>query len=197
MTKAFRLKLSNLQYFSEGGSTGEGSPEPTAPTTTPEPPKETMIPKTRFDEVNTKLKEMADKVASFEKLQADAQAEAERKELEAKKEQGKFEELYLNSQKELENLKLSQSRATELETVINGMVETKLKAVPEEMKDLIPANLTAEATLDWLNKAESKGLFGKAEVKEIGKPSNKSTDTPKVDKANLSPLDKILAGLGK
>ncbi|MGE7976609.1 hypothetical protein ACQKOK_27870 [Bacillus cereus] len=174
---------------------------PVAPTTeppvTPEPPKETMIPKTRFDEVNTKLKEMADKVASFEKLQADAQAEAERKELEAKKEQGKFEELYLNSQKELDTLKQSQSRATELETVINGMVETKLKAVPEEMKDLIPANLTAEATLDWLNKAESKGLFGKAEVKEIGKPSNKSTETPKVDKANLSPLDKILAGLGK
>lgn len=167
------------------------------PTTTPEPVKENMIPKTRFDEVNAKLKEMTGKVAEFEKFQAEAKAEAERKELEAKKEQGKFEELYLNSQKELEGLKTYQTRAGELETVINSMVETKLQAVPEEMKDLIPANLTAEATLDWLNKAESKGLFGKAEVKEIGKPSNKSTDTPKVDKANLSPLDKILAGLGK
>lgn len=167
------------------------------PTTTPEPVKDQMIPKTRFDEVNAKYKEMLSKMDAIEKAEAERKKEAELKELEAKKEQGKFEELYLNSQKELETLKLSQSRATELETVINGMVETKLKAVPEEMKDLIPANLTAEATLDWLNKAESKGLFGKAEVKEIGKPSNKSTETPKVDKANLSPLDKILAGLGK
>lgn len=167
------------------------------PTTTPEPVKETMIPKTRFDEVNGKLKEMADKVAEFEKIQAQAKADAEAKELEAKKEQGKFEELYLNSQKELETLKLSQTRATELETVIAGMVETKLKAVPEEMHDLIPANLSAEATLDWLNKAESKGLFGKPEAKEIGKPSNKSNESPKIDKANLSALDKILSGLGK
>lgn len=167
------------------------------PTTTPEPVKETMIPKTRFDEVNGKLKEMADKVAEFEKIQAQAKADAEAKELEAKKEQGKFEELYLNSQKEIETLKLTQSRATELETVITGMVETKLKAVPEEMHDLIPANLSAEATLDWLNKAESKGLFGKPEAKEIGKPSNKSNESPKVDKANLSALDKILSGLGK
>ena len=50
-----------------------------------------------------------------------------------------------------------------------------------------------------VTKAESKGLFGtlKTEVKEVGKPSNKSNEQPKVDKANLSPLDKILAGLGK
>jgi len=79
------------------------------------------------------------------------------------------------------------------------MVETKLETIPKELHDLVPTNLTPEAKLDWLNKAESKGLFGtlKTEVKEVGKPSNKSNEQPKVDKANLSPLDKILAGLGK
>ncbi|WP_045514025.1 hypothetical protein [Bacillus amyloliquefaciens] len=161
--------------------------------------KDAMIPKTRFDEINSKYKEMAEKVAEFEKAQAEARAEAERKELEAKKEQGKFEELYQNTQKELETYKSYETRAKELESLITGMVESKLKSVPEEMHDLVPANLTAEQTLDWLNKAESKGLFGKpsAEPKEVGKPSNKSNEAPKVDKANLSPLDKILSGLTK
>lgn len=158
---------------------------------------ETMIPKSRFDEINGKYKEMLSKIETFEKAEADRQAELEAKELEAKKEQGKFEELYTGLQKELETYKAYENRSKELETVITGMVESKLKSVPEEMHDIIPTNLSAEQTLDWLTKAESKGLFGKPEVKEIGKPSNKDQSAPKVDKANLSPLDKILAGLGK
>lgn len=159
--------------------------------------KDPMIPKSRFDEINSKYKEMSEKVSEFERMQAEVQAEAERKELEAKKEQGKFEELYLNTQKELDTLKTYETRSKELETLITGMVETKLQAVPKEMHDLVPANLTAEATLEWLNKAESKGLFGTPEVKDIGKPSNKSNEAPKLDKANLSPFDKILSGLGR
>lgn len=159
--------------------------------------KDPMIPKSRFDEINSKYKEMSEKVAEFERFQSEAKAEAERKELEAKKEQGKFEELYLNTQKELDTLKTYETRTKELESLINGMVESKLKTVPEEMHDLVPANLGAEATLEWLSKAESKGLFGKPEVKEIGKPSNKSNEAPKIDKANLSAFDKILSGLGR
>ena len=156
-----------------------------------------MIPKTRFDEINAKYKEMADKVAEYERIQAEIQAEAERKELEAKKEQGKFEELYMNTQKELETYKTYESRAKELESVITNMVEAKLQAIPEDMHDLIPSNLTAEQTLNWITKAESKGIFGKPELKEIGRASNVTTDSPKVDKANLSALDKILMGLGR
>lgn len=188
-------------FQADGTGGGGGQSEPQAQSQEPvkqdEQKQDPMIPKSRFDEINSKYKEMAEKVAEFERIQAEAQAEAERRELEAKKEQGKFEELYINTQKELEQMKAYQNRATELETVISSMVESKLESIPQEMHDLIPTNLTAEQTLAWLNKAESKGLFGKPEVKEIGKPSNKSTDSPKVDKANLSPLDKILAGLGK
>ncbi|TWM32240.1 hypothetical protein CHCC14819_0436 [Bacillus licheniformis] len=191
----------------DGGSTGGGAgdggqpTEPTTPSepTTPDKPKneDTMIPKSRFDEINEKYKEMADKVAAFEKAQSEAAAEAERKQLEAKKEQGKFEELYNATQKELESYKQYQSRAEELEGMIQGMVEAKLQAVPKEMHDLVPDNLSPEAMLAWLNKAETKGLFGKPDVKEVGKPSNKSNESPKVDKANLSAFDKILAGLSK
>lgn len=193
----FKQLLSlDLQYFAEGGEGQETDPvtdEPKAPEQ-----KETMIPKTRFDEVNDKFKEMADKVAEFEKAQAQAQADAEAKELEAKKEQGKFEELYKTTQAELEATKKYETRTQELEALIKGMVDTKLEAIPKEMVDLVPTNLTVEQTLDWLNKAESKGLFGmKQEPKEIGKPSNKSNEAPKIDKANLTPLQKIVAGLGK
>lgn len=163
----------------------------------PEVKADPMIPKQRFDEVNGKYKELLEKVTAFEQAEQQRQAEAEQLELERKKEQGKFEELYQNSQKELEAFKKYESRTQELESVITGMVESKLKSIPEDMHDLIPSNLSAEQTLSWLDKAESKGLFGKPEPKEIGKPSNKSTDSPKVDNANLSPLDKILAGLGR
>lgn len=189
----------DLQYFG-----GEGEPQGEPQQTEPkqgepqgEPKKDIMIPKTRFDEINSKYQEMAEKVAEFERKQAEAQAELERKELEAKKEQGKFEELYINTQKELEGYKKYETRTQELEALIKGMVDSKLEAIPKEMQDLVPTNLTVEQTLDWLNKAESKGLFGKKEPLEIGKPSNANPTAPKVDKANLSALDKIIAGLGK
>lgn len=201
--KKFLLSLENLQYFSADlGSGGSTDPvTPTAPVTpvTPKADPEAMIPKTRFDEINDKYKAMAEKVTAFEKSQADAKLAQEQKDLEAQKAQGKFEELYTNSQKELDTYKPFETRTKELETLIQGMVETKLQAVPKEMVDLVPTNITVEQTLDWLNKAESKGLFGtgKTEPKEIGKPSNKSNETPKVDTVNMSPLDKILAGLGK
>lgn len=170
--------------------------EPVAPVVEP---KDAMIPKARFDEVNNKLKEMAGQVEEFQKAQAQIKADAEAKELEAKKEQGKYEELYINTQKELDSYKTYEGRATELETLIKGMVDTKLQSVPTDMVDLVPNNLNVEQTLDWLNKAESKGLFGstKQEPKEIGKPSNKSNESPKVDSVKMSALDKILTGLGK
>ncbi|MDR7207589.1 hypothetical protein [Priestia megaterium] len=163
----------------------------------PEAKADPMIPKSRFDEINSKYKEMLAKIEAFESADLKRQEEEAARELERKKEQGKFEELYQSSQKELEAFKKYESRTQELESVINGMVETKLKSIPEDMVDLIPANLSAEQTLAWLDKAESKGLFGKPEPKEVGKPSNKSNEAPKIDNANLSPLDKILAGLGR
>jgi dsDNA-specific endonuclease/ATPase MutS2 len=185
--------------MSEELKTDQTNPEVKEPEVKKEETKQqdAMIPKTRFDEINEKYKEMAEKVSAFEKAQEQAKADAEAKELEAKKEQGKFEELYQTTQKELETYKQYENRSKELEGLITNMVEEKLKSVPEEMHDLVPSNLTAEQTLDWLSKAESKGLFGTKEAKEIGKPSNQSNEKPKVDKANLSPLDKILSGLGK
>jgi hypothetical protein len=74
-------------------------PEPASPAeaqTTEQPPEqEHMIPKSRFDEINTRLKKMESEAAKAAK----AQAEAERKALE---EQNKFQELYEKEKAERE-----------------------------------------------------------------------------------------------
>jgi len=191
----------------EGGQAGGGQVEPKSNQegagegqtgqVEPKVNQDPMIPKSRFDEVNNKMKAMEQQIAEFNRLQQEAAQAEEAKALEAKKEQGKFQELYENANKELETFKTYESRAKELETLIGGMVEQKLTTVPKDMHDLIPSNLTPEATLDWLSKAESKGLFGKPEVKEIGEPSNRQQQEPKVDKAKMSALDLIISGLGK
>ena len=191
----------NLQFFAdegegpEGGQATEGQGAGQA-----EPPKDSdkMIPKSRFDEVNSKYKEMLEKIQAYEKTEEQRQKEAEELAKKQAEEQGKFQELYEKTQKELEAYKAYESRTGELESVITSMVETKLSSIDKEYHDLIPANLSPEATLDWLNKAEAKGLFGKKEPKDIGtSKNNKDGKADKIATDRLSPLEKILNGLGK
>ena len=144
---------------------------------------EHMIPKSRFDEVNNKFKEMK---AQLDELLAQ-KADEERK---AKERQGHFEELYNTTSHEYEAMKQTyektEARKNELESVVNSLVETKLKNVPEEFKDLVPEHLSAEAKLDWLNKAEEKGLFN---PKKSNTPIGGQANPPKqpVDLSKLSP----------
>lgn len=74
------------------------------------------------------------------------------------------------------------------EDLVGKLIETKLEQIPAEFKDLIPDNLDLKQKLNWLEKAESKGLFTKEEKKkpnvEIGKPMN--VDVPQIDVSKLS-----------
>ena len=67
-------------------------------------------------------------------------------------------------------------------------VVDKLKEVREDYKELIPNNVSLKQKLNWLEKAEAKGLFNKEEKKkpnvEIGKPMN--VDAPSVDTSKLT-----------
>jgi seryl-tRNA synthetase len=189
------VKYPFAKFFeAEGGQAGGTNPEPTS--TNPEPTKtENMIPKSRFDEINSKYKEMTEQLTKLQEAEANRQTQAEEQQRKQAEEQGKFQELYEKAQKDIESFKKFEERSTQLETVIKSMVDTKLKDIPAEFHDLLPANLSAEQTLDWLNKAETKGLFKKAEPQDIGKPFNHSNEGPKVDTKNMSALDKILSGL--
>lgn len=59
-----------------------------------------------------------------------------------------------------------------LESVVSGLVQSKLKDVPEEFHALIPDG-DSVSKLNWLSKAEETGLFKKKDTApqvEIGKP---------------------------
>lgn len=136
-----------------------------------EPKVDQGIPKHRFDEVNNLMKEYKTKLDELE-----AQAEAQKKADLEKTQQ--FEELYRSTQKELEEIRNSKtsadSKVSEYEKVVQSLVDTKMEVVPDELKALIPETFTPTQKLEWLNKAESNGLFKR--TAPIGQPTNVSTD---------------------
>lgn len=164
--------------------------------------KDKMIPKSRFDEVNNKYKEMQkqlDALLADKKKADDEKVKADKK---AKEEAGKFEELYKTTAGELDKFKVesetSKTRIGELEAVINGLLEAKMAGIPEEFHDIIPSNLTPEAKLAWVTTAEGKGLFGSAQQKKnepVGKATNPNQQQT-TDLNSLSPIELLRAGYG-
>ena len=80
----------------------------------------------------------------------------------------------------------------EYEDLVGKLIETKMEQIPADFRDLIPDNLDLKQKLNWLEKAESKGLFTKEEKKkpsvEIGKPmnvENQQIDTSKLTGSQL------------
>lgn len=137
-------------------------------------PADHMIPKSRFDEVNQRSKELQEKLDA---LLAD-KLDAERK---SQEEAGEYQKLYETTSKEFTEFKAqfesAESRNKSLEGVINGLLETKLLSIPDKFHDLIPDNLTPEAKLEWISKAETKGLFGKEPQQPIGEQTNGNEQT--------------------
>lgn len=75
----------------------------------------------------------------------------------------------LDDQKE--EAKQHKSRSEELEKVISGVVENKVSDIPEGYKELMPEGDPVKQ-LEWLNKAEEKGVFKKEKENpevEVGK----------------------------
>ncbi|MEY8748952.1 hypothetical protein [Alkalicoccobacillus gibsonii] len=189
-----KLKM-NLQHFAEGGQ--EDPPakadEKKDPEQKQEEKPETMIPKTRFDEVNQKMKDMEAKVQAFEQAQADAEKAAQ-------EEQGEYEKLYRAKEQEVEQLTSYKTRAEQLEGAFGEMVNAKVESIPEDYRELIPEGMTAEQKLEWITKAESKGMFKTVDTtqKEIGGgKGGTNPEEAKVDLSKMTPLQRMLSGYGK
>jgi ribonucleoside-triphosphate reductase len=158
---------------------------------------EHMIPKSRFDEVNNSLKELQTQLDKFNK-------EKEQADLEVKKKKGEFEELYNTTQQELEtyktNSKQTSERVEQLEGIIQTLVDAELEAVPEDFRDLVPENFTAEQKLSWITNAKKKGLFGSTqpnkEEQELGGATNQQTQQPQVDVGKMSITDLFKSAYG-
>jgi hypothetical protein len=155
-----------------------------------------MIPKTRFDEINSKYKEVQTKLDEFLKQQSD-------KQLEEQKQKGEFEKLYNETKENFDKTNTefegAKSRVEQLEGIIGTMLETKLTEVPEEFHDLIPANLTVEGKLEWIANAQAKGLFGTKEDKSnkpLGQSTNQTNDK-EVDTSKMSIGELFKAAYGR
>lgn len=173
-----------------------GGETPTAQGKQEETKTETMIPKSRFDEINQRNKEMASQLAELQKAQEEADALKQEQEKAEAEKRGEFERLYKEKTQEAESLLTFKERAEKLEATFGSMVDSKLSTIPEEFHELIPSNLTAEAKLEWIAKAESKGLFKGATEQPIGQPTNPKGES-KRDVTKMSPMEKLLMGYGK
>ena len=97
------------------------------------------------------------------------------------------------------DLELKAGQIAEYEALLSTMVATKMDKVPAEYLDLIPTNMDIKQKLDWLNKAEAKGLFNKEVVTnpnvEIGKPMN--VEPPAIDTSKMSTRDLLRMAYAK
>lgn len=72
-----------------------------------------------------------------------------------------------------------------------------LAAVPEHLKALIPATMSARERIDWFAQAKATGIFDRAAVPET-ESGAKPTITPKApDTASLPPYARMAAGYRK
>ncbi|QHZ58602.1 hypothetical protein M655_024845 [Brevibacillus sp. NSP2.1] len=192
VTKSIKFRFPmDIQYFAEDSETSAETVNTETQTETTEKP-EIMIPKTRFDEVNTKFKDVQRQLEELLKEKQDREkAEAEKR--------GEYERLYQDTTKQAEEFKTkaetTEQRVQQLESVISQLLDAKLENIPEDFRDLIPANFTVEQKLEWIATAEKKGLFAKKPQQQIGDDTN-APDKQKVDLNSLNPMQLFMAGYG-
>ena len=135
--------------------------------TTPDPeivsatkkPDEHMVPISRLNQEIEKRKAMEERLAVLEK----ANKESEVKRL---KETEDYRALYEKTEKELSEVKPKAAIAEESEKTLRSVLESQIAELPENMRSLIPAELTTQQQLSWLSK--NKPLLVKPKAVDIG-----------------------------
>lgn len=114
---------------------------------------ESMIPKSRFDEVNERMRRAEEALAKFR--QDTEAAEAERL-----KKQGEWQQIAENERKAAEALKPYRDRAEALEAMLKETNAKRIERVPEAMRSLIPVDYPPERLSAWLE-SNWERLIGK------------------------------------
>lgn len=114
-------------------------------------PAEPMIPKSRFDEINQKLRRLESEAAqrdAEQRQRADQEAAAK----------GEFEKLATERAQRLAQIEPEHTALTERYTALVELVEKqaqqRIRALPEELRALKPEG-DVTTLLDWLGKAEA------------------------------------------
>ena len=142
-------------------------PAPSAETQKPEPQQETTqtVPYERFQQVNTKLRELE---AAQQKRDDDDRKSKEK----AAKERGEWERLANDREQELGTIKPQLQTATErlaaLEALLEDEVKDGLKELPEAIRALAPSGDILEQR-QWLAKAQKAA--GDAPLRNPGTPA--------------------------
>ena len=109
---------------------------------------EHMIPKSKYDEVNEKRKNLETRLAEMEK----ANKEAEEKRLIEKED---FKKLYEDTRRELESLRPKAAVAEESERTLRAVLDAQVSDLPESVRDMVPEGTTSYK-LEWLAKHKAK-----------------------------------------
>lgn len=120
---------------------------------------EHQVPISRLNEEIGKRKAMEERLALLEQASKDA----ETKRL---KETEDYRKLYEDAEKELSTIKPRAAIAEESEKTLRTVLESQVAELPENMRGLIPAELSTQQQLQWLSK--NKGLLIKPKPQDIG-----------------------------
>lgn len=120
---------------------------------------EHMIPKSRLDEV----------IAERETARAEAlklKTEQDKAKADALKEQGKWQELAEQRQKDLDVATGKAAKVDEYEKTLQDTLKAQLEELPAELRGLVPEELTTPQKLGWLSK--NKATLLKPVAGDIG-----------------------------
>ena len=168
--------------MAEENNQGEG-----AQTTTDESKNtgtEHMIPKSRFDEVNKKAKELEDKLNKFN--------EERQKEIEARLvEQQQYKELAEKRGKELAEAQAKAKKVEDYEQTLADVYKASLSELPEDMRDLVPEELTTQQKLNWLSKNKARLLKPNSPDLGAGKRGGGGSDDVKLTPEEMEVAQKF------
>lgn len=163
-------------------------------------PEEKEEPKPE-DKPEDKPEEKTDNTAELTKEIETLKAELEKLK-QAETDKATLEQKVTDLQNELDQLKTNDGTkdgmVKEYEEILNGMINAQLETIPENMRELVPANLNLKEKMAWLSKASELGLF-KAQDKdvEIGKPLNPNNNNKQqIDTAKASPQTLLTMAYG-
>ena len=125
----------------------------------PASPSEHMIPKSRLDEVLESNRKLQEQLTRTEKERQD-QLEAQLKE------QGKWKEIAEQRANEMAALKPKAEQVEAIEVTLKEVLATQIAELPENLRSLVPDDLTTQQKLSWLSK--NKALLLKPKAVDIG-----------------------------
>ena len=125
-----------------------------------DPKKQTnMVPQSRMDELNERMKAAEARAEAAEKLAK----EAEEKRL---REANDYKTLYEQTQNELNSIKPAAAQVAAMDKTLQDVLAAQIAEMPEDRRGLVPGVLTTQQKLDWI--AQNRAVLMAPKAFDIG-----------------------------